>query len=1083
MLARISAGKSGIADYLKDGLKQGRELSRDKLDSRIVIDGNLSITDNLIKQLAETKSQDSNSDNYYHITLSFSERDLTDELIKSAYEDYKKYLMNAYDSTEYNIYAEIHKPKIKSYICNKTGEEIERLPHVHIVIPKTNLVNNLNLNPFGYYKGMIDHHDAIQEKINRTYNLESPYDKQREHAVYKSDILSRYKGDDFVGANKDIKNEILNKIHKENIRDINSFEKVLSTFGDVDKGNSGKGNEYYKLKPKGYNKFIRLKEPCFNKDYIYNRILKRDKPSDRKVNKLLDDWIYERSYFNKYVHSASKKDRDLFNKLSNTEKKEYLDDQRKQFESKYIQSSRSKTNQFTGTQRVERSELRTFADQNHSMPSMLLGNVADDRGDRQTQHERDSFESVLSNHESLHLVDKSQRAIASHGELRRSDVRRGIIDDGLVKQLATKSALWTHDHNDSFGAIKDLERVETDFNQSISSSDSVSSHYLNQHLLFSHAKIYDRANQVNSRELLDALNNQYGLIKQHYHSLFLNGEALIAVNGNVYNHSDFLKHHMALSPSEAEAVVTEAKQTLKDDQIAFNQIISGFKEVGSFESDFYNTFEALSKLKMEERTMNKQQEYTDNSFFGSDTISLKNVYDNLERQQQLADQLTSKYSELITKTVKDSKSKIKKIDFHNANGDKLFTDHGSEIRVNKKNNDYDTTAMALELAVEKFGKVNIRGTKEFKQQCIDVAIAKDLKVIFADKNMQQEFLHQKEMYKQPQQQQPQQQQQQQAQDSEHQSYTFSYKYDLEKYAMAIRINDKLVPDSSIDQSLLAKIAKKDPFLKNIRLEDINSGFVSMQKVDTQPISKTYDQSAKVLSAAQLAKLQQTQQQAKPQVQQQVQTQQQQGDVLINHGRANYQFDKNEKPSYFAEFESGKVLWGVGIKDALSEKNIQVDDRIDLVVTGKEQVKVETNVYENGKIVKDANGDAVKKIINTERNVWQATKYEVQSQSENMSPSDNKEVFNFSYKYDHAQSKLAVLINDKLVPDSNIEQSLLAKIAQKDNFLKTLALKDIQSGFISLRDTSAQPKPKTYDQSASPVKTASAVQSASKTLIL
>ncbi|GAL27778.1 relaxase [Vibrio variabilis] len=145
MLVRIRGGKDGIAEYLRDGMKSDRVQHRDELDKRICIDGDLSLTDSIIKDMAKTDKPE----NYLHITLSFAERDINEEKIREVYEDYKNNLMSAYQSEEYNVYAEIHQPKVKSYIDKSTEETVERFPHVHIVIPKMSLLDGKDLNPRG----------------------------------------------------------------------------------------------------------------------------------------------------------------------------------------------------------------------------------------------------------------------------------------------------------------------------------------------------------------------------------------------------------------------------------------------------------------------------------------------------------------------------------------------------------------------------------------------------------------------------------------------------------------------------------------------------------------------------------------------------------------------------------------------------------------------------------------------------------------------------------------------------------------------------------------------------------------------
>ncbi len=60
--------------------------------------------------------------------------------------------MKSYASDEYNFYAEAHIPKIKTMKDRKTGESVDRKPHIHIVIPRKNLLSGNEMNPVGSYK-------------------------------------------------------------------------------------------------------------------------------------------------------------------------------------------------------------------------------------------------------------------------------------------------------------------------------------------------------------------------------------------------------------------------------------------------------------------------------------------------------------------------------------------------------------------------------------------------------------------------------------------------------------------------------------------------------------------------------------------------------------------------------------------------------------------------------------------------------------------------------------------------------------------------------------------------------------------
>ncbi|EJF6693563.1 relaxase, partial [Escherichia coli] len=162
MIVRYGGGNDGVVDYLINGRKAERQYTRDELDHRVVLDGDLQTTDKIIDSI-ENKSQE----RYLHITLSFHESHVSNEVLKAVVDDYKKLLMNAYHPDEYSFYAEAHLPKIRHIQDNSTGELVERKPHIHIVIPKVNLITEKFLNPVGdVTKGhTIEQLDAIQEFI------------------------------------------------------------------------------------------------------------------------------------------------------------------------------------------------------------------------------------------------------------------------------------------------------------------------------------------------------------------------------------------------------------------------------------------------------------------------------------------------------------------------------------------------------------------------------------------------------------------------------------------------------------------------------------------------------------------------------------------------------------------------------------------------------------------------------------------------------------------------------------------------------------------------------------------------------
>jgi hypothetical protein len=53
MLSRVSGGNSGIAEYLETGIKNGRDFTRDELDQRVVLEGDLAITNEIINSIED----------------------------------------------------------------------------------------------------------------------------------------------------------------------------------------------------------------------------------------------------------------------------------------------------------------------------------------------------------------------------------------------------------------------------------------------------------------------------------------------------------------------------------------------------------------------------------------------------------------------------------------------------------------------------------------------------------------------------------------------------------------------------------------------------------------------------------------------------------------------------------------------------------------------------------------------------------------------------------------------------------------------------------------------------------------------
>lgn len=329
MIVRFGGGNDGIAEYLEKGRKSEREYSRDELDHRLILSGDLDITNKIIHSMSN-KGQE----RYLHITLSFAESDVSAENLKAITEEYKNLFMSAYHDDEYSFYAEAHLPKLKNIIDNRTGELVERKPHIHIVIPRTNLVTQKSMNPRGDLtnKATQERLDALQEHINHKYSLISPKDSVRVSDNNYANVLSRVKGDLYREKSSSVKQEILSCLEKENIRSQEHFVKLVAKYGDVKIRNAGKPTEYVSVKINGDSKYTNLKNPVFSKEYIVNRSIPLIKPTLTQIKNRVDSWTTQTSLEIKHIYSKSAKIRERYKSLDKAEKVTFLNQRVKAYD-------------------------------------------------------------------------------------------------------------------------------------------------------------------------------------------------------------------------------------------------------------------------------------------------------------------------------------------------------------------------------------------------------------------------------------------------------------------------------------------------------------------------------------------------------------------------------------------------------------------------------------------------------------------------------------------------------------------------------------------------------------------------------
>ncbi|EGU31301.1 relaxase NikB [Vibrio ichthyoenteri ATCC 700023] len=700
MLARVTAAKAGIIEYLEHGMKSGRDFTRDELDQRVCIDGNIALTDSIIKTISEP-----DRDNYYHITLSFKEKNLTNGQIEAVYQDYKSDLLSAYDEREYNVYAEIHRPKIQTYQDKKTGETIERYPHVHIVIPKRNLITNNDVNPFGEYQKIEIFHDAIQESINYKFDLSSPYDNPREMAS-KADLISRYKGDNFSGQHSDLKASLLDEIHNKDIRTVDDFKSVVSQYGNVSVGNSKTG-QYLKLKLSNSTKNIRLKESCFSEQYLKTRCYRAERPTKERVNRIRSLWVDVKANETRHIRQgASRSFRDKYYALPELERKKVLEEVIKKHEQRYnIRKGRSSSNFQLGIKHTSFRKVRTFAEVKNSVSRMPQRNVVNGIG-----RQRNGASSVLSNNAMQNVDDKQSY---KYNDVRRNrDQYRGGGRLNVVTQLA----------NDDKEKSKQLSELE----------------------FFKEVR-----KNLNPKELFPFV-AKFG-VKDDVHKFFKSrdGSYRINVDNRNLNVSDFLTKHLNLPWLDAREILLNAYQKQAENNLSnagYNSIIFAREDIVSLEYSVYDSIKIFEYLKKVELHKDANMSALDKlrSLRGDESNEIESKHKSLsfkdifQYQQQLNKQLDEfKLNDLVaTKNIKRGQVEYK----HSESGKTVFTDKGDRISFVDNPPSESAVINGLKMAAEKFGTVKLRGSQEFKSSVLEQAAKHDVKVIFSPESLHKQYL-------------------------------------------------------------------------------------------------------------------------------------------------------------------------------------------------------------------------------------------------------------------------------------------------------------------------------------------------------
>lgn len=325
MLIRISGGSGGIVEYLARGKKSGRDYDRDELDQRIALSGSLPQLESVLNSF-DTEQQ---YQKYLHITLSFKEPHISESDLLAIDKQFHDFIFSACVDGEFHYYSEAHLPRLKA-LPDKRGNEYERFPHIHVIIPEYNLITGERDNPVFRINNITKYIDAFQEKINTDFKFASPKDNLRDIQTGRESIIDRYQ----IHADmpvKEIKNRIYDFIQAQpQITSVEELAAVIRALGVSATVRDSKsfGGKYinFAFDDSGKRKAINLKDPVFLDAYLSTRDAESAKAflGDKAPEKLLVDWHGWAALEARFVGVAAPKIRQAYYALDDTGKQEWL---------------------------------------------------------------------------------------------------------------------------------------------------------------------------------------------------------------------------------------------------------------------------------------------------------------------------------------------------------------------------------------------------------------------------------------------------------------------------------------------------------------------------------------------------------------------------------------------------------------------------------------------------------------------------------------------------------------------------------------------------------------------------------------
>lgn len=791
MLIRTNGGESGIKDYLEDGQKRDRYNSRDELDERVILAGNLDFADNTINAMSNA------GEKYFHVTLSFKEDHVPNETLKQIADEFRLFYFHAYDDAEIQYYAEAHLPKIKSY-KSANGELIERKPHIHITMPKINVITQQGID----YKELdnIPYLDAFQEYINAKHGLESPKDNLRYKVNENSEYIDRYKGDGFKGKGKDFRVELLNTVLSKNINSLQQLAEHLENSGHhIQFRNKYKRPDMYiNIKMETGN--INLNDWVFKDEFLtlpnkdkfeyLNKSKAQDKsqnqyiipgaerPIDKNRMDTLNEWYQLKSLELRHTRNFSNNQLAAYQELSYEDKIKYLTECQAKVRAKHQNKDDAKyENHIKNNLKDAVNEYRRIIVNNLESASSNLRS-ADEAFNRVCGIETGAISNQQRRRISRRHTDNIGQSTGGQGRHRNNPAKSSVV--GGIEYNKTKDI----------------------------------AEFLNKN-----TKMLDLFKQFNKQlkadVLLELLEKTHGVNPEIYQiTVASDGSDRIGVGNRNLNNLDFCIKEMHFNLQEAIPLLRNAlamqeelyreRGSSRNTEVylrtEFNKWLKNYKneraeclannklDAQKFKDEIKNKYKAKVKAIREDKAIfyhRKQEKIRAAKFeqmaefnaaskaLAENTRKIRNNY-NLEMQQayrtflmrkaqdeddekalrelrrlrinfiQTVETVSFQYSARYDEFKLNLKHEIDKDGVINYKIDDttIIRDHGSRVEVAKTKDQY--IELSFKLARQKMGdKLSLRGKESFRKKCVEIAVRNGYQVEFLDdfsKEYHQELL-------------------------------------------------------------------------------------------------------------------------------------------------------------------------------------------------------------------------------------------------------------------------------------------------------------------------------------------------------